>query len=171
MNTTMAVRYLPEHEDLELLFDSSSEDEFEGFDAEDLRGTDANNVSDVESGPDLWNRGDRARPNLEFHARPGLVEELPADPQPHNFFKLFFKKTDFETMATETNRLADAYLATNQERLKPTSRFRKWTDAVRITQPESLMPGESNSALKQLEMGVDRDGSQRGALSQAHVKS
>ena len=38
MNTTMAVRYLPEHEDLELLFDSGSEDEFEGFDAEDLQG-------------------------------------------------------------------------------------------------------------------------------------
>ena len=67
MNTTMAVQYLPEHEDLELLFNSGSEDEFEGFDAEDLQGTDANNVADVESGPDLWNCGDCARPNLEFH--------------------------------------------------------------------------------------------------------
>ena len=90
MNTTMAVRYLPEHEDLELLFDSGNE--FEGFDAEDLQGTDANNVADVESGPDLWNRGDRARPNLEFHTRPGLVEELPADPQPHNFSSCFSRK-------------------------------------------------------------------------------
>ena len=74
-----------------------------------------------------------------MHTRPGLVEELPADPQPHDFFKLFFKKMDFETMATETKRYANAYLATNQEWLKPTSRFRKWTDAMKTTWEEMVV--------------------------------
>ena len=67
----MAWEFSTKREDLELLFDSGSEDEFERFDPNDMHRADvlhANNVVDVDLGLDLWNPGDRARRKLEFHS-------------------------------------------------------------------------------------------------------
>ena len=108
----------------EIFLNSDSEDEFEGFDLQDLE----------EVGPPVefdnfdvahWRRGDRPELELEFRATPGLrLGTDLGDGQFLDYFKLFFKDQDFETMAEETNRYAKQYPDANRGNLKKKSRFK-----------------------------------------------
>ena len=75
----------------EIFFDSDSENEFEGFDFDDI--LDANHEPPF---PDIdeanWREGDREAPALDFMARSGLRETmvLPANAEPLDYFGLFF---------------------------------------------------------------------------------
>ena len=121
----------------EIFADSGSEDEFEGFTLDDLE---ANNIRQANDGLLIedWTEGDRNRPNLVFTATPGLTDmaDLPDQPEPIDYFGLFFKQADFETIAHETNRYADSFMERNGATLKPCSRFKKWTDATKTTWQE-----------------------------------
>ncbi|XP_062611305.1 piggyBac transposable element-derived protein 5-like [Saccostrea cucullata] len=64
---------------------------------------------------------------MGFTGVPGLNVEMPDDQHsPLDFFNLFIKDDDFQTMADETNRYAEQYLQRNEGNLKPSSRFRNW---------------------------------------------
>ena len=134
----MAGRLLPGHDELfEIFNDSGSEDEFEGFELED--GSE-NIVREQFDGLSIenWTEGDREPTALAFTATPGLTAEatLPVDPQPIDFFHLFFHQSDFEKMAEESNRYADTFLEKNRGTLKQKSRFQKWTDDAKTTWQE-----------------------------------
>lgn len=55
---------------------------------------------------------------------PSLAVELPADPQPIDFYKLLFKDDMWTLLMEQTNLYADTHIAT--ENLKPNSRLQKW---------------------------------------------
>lgn len=130
----MADDRLAEHAELlELFFDSGSEDEFEAFQESDI-GNHPNATLLDEFTMDGWEVGDREPPDLPFHVTPGLTDEakdrLPPHPEPVNYFDLFLRQSDFEIMANETNRYADAYMEKNRATLKPHSRFRSWKNTT-----------------------------------------
>ena len=76
--------------------------------------------------------------DLEFTATPGLTDmvDLPDNPQPIDYFSLFFKQNDFKTIANETNRYANSFIERNTATLKPCSRFKKWIEESKTTWQE-----------------------------------
>ena len=113
--------------------DSDSEDEFEGFDADEIDSDRENrDDSDNEGAFDIknWAEGDPEPTRLQFTGVPGVTDTagLPDDPDVIDYFSVFVKNEDFEVMATETNRYAAKYLQDNAEHLKPNSRFNSWKE-------------------------------------------
>ena len=51
-------------------------------------------------------------------------------PQVIDYFSVFLKEGDFETMATETNRYAAKYIETTAQNFKSHSRFRAWKETT-----------------------------------------
>lgn len=104
--------YITGHADFfnELIVDSESDEEFEGFDPvdNDNNNDEQNNDGDVNFSMDNWENGDRDPENLEFTGTPGLAPGivLPDSPEPTDYFNLFVNEEDYKTMATETNRYA-----------------------------------------------------------------
>ena len=124
----MAANFRPGHDELfEILNDSGSEDEFEGFDLEDW---DENIVRPQFDGLSIenWREGDREPTALAFTATPGLTAEatLPENPQPIGYFVLFFYQTDLEKMSEETNRYANNFLEKIKVLWKRKPHGRKW---------------------------------------------
>ena len=78
----MAVVYRAETGDLiKLLLDSRSEDEFEGFEPEDMPLIDTRPQYD-DTDTSGWVQGDRDQPATQFNTSPGLVQSVPDDRQP-----------------------------------------------------------------------------------------
>ena len=92
---------------IELFNDAGSEGDFEGFTLQDLEEDDARQPFQ-ELHESNWVEGDRERPAFDFRSTGGLSDhasaELPPDAEPIDYFRLFFKQSDFEKMAEETNR-------------------------------------------------------------------
>lgn len=129
--------FLPGHADFfnELLHDSDSEGEFEGFDLNEIEPElETNNVDDDNSTflMENWVVGDRDPGDLQFTGTPGLNADLNIDDEltVGNYFSLFFPENLYEIMATETNRYAADYLEKNAANIKQFSRYRKWKDTT-----------------------------------------
>lgn len=111
--------------------DSEGEDNFEGFNLEDLE--DFTNVD--ESNYDvldeqLWNEGDRTPYPLNFEKLPGLKSEVKDTDSPLEIFELFLNDTDYENISQETNEYANQFI--NSMTLKEKSRFHKWKDTTTL---------------------------------------
>ena len=122
----MASGFLPEIEEAfrEHSEDSDSEEEFEGFDLDDLD-ENRDEISRAESfSMDNWAEGERDPVDLNFASYAHCTQPIDDSFEPVDFFNLFLSQEDYETMADETNRYAEDYLATHT--LKPSSRFRQW---------------------------------------------
>ena len=136
----------------EIFLNSDSEDEFEGFDLQDLEEVEPPVVFDNFIVAD-WRRGDRPEPELEFRATPGLrLGTDLGDGEFLDYFKLFFKDQDFETMAEETNRYAKQYLDANHGNVKEKSRFKAWV--CRRDNDEDQDGGDHNTETTVSEMKV-----------------
>jgi hypothetical protein len=107
--------------------DSENEDEFEGFDPEDIY-IDLNNENGRTDlfDSEKWGVGSRQdQEPLTFSTVPGRRVPLPETTTVSDYFNIFIKDDDFEEIATETNRYAEQYFENNQN-LGTFSRFRKW---------------------------------------------
>ncbi|XP_070188662.1 piggyBac transposable element-derived protein 4-like [Littorina saxatilis] len=123
---------LPDHQEfLELFLDNDSDEEFMGFDEEDLVGNPDNDEEGVmHFSTDNWEEGDRVPAELRFTGEPGPTvdrDELRRK-TPAEMFDLFITEDDYKSIAEETNRYAANYLATAQ--LKEHSRFRSWVQTT-----------------------------------------
>jgi hypothetical protein len=87
--------------------DSENEDEFEGFDPEDIS-IDLNNENNENGRTDLfdsekWGVGSRQdQEPLTFSTVPGRRVPLPETTTVSDYFNIFIKDDDFEEIATET---------------------------------------------------------------------
>ena len=113
--------------------DSDGEENFEGFDLDELETSrnaqnnldDRNyNVLDENS----WERGDRVPQNLTFSGQHGLFKEIDDTDSPIEIFELFLENDDFEQIANETNKYAAQFL--EGKTLKDKSRFQKWRETT-----------------------------------------
>lgn len=75
--------------------DSDGEDNFEGFDLEDLNTTELDDESIHANynvlNSELWNEGDRTPLPLSFEQEPGLQKEVSDSDSPIEYFELFFR--------------------------------------------------------------------------------
>lgn len=114
--------YLDEHADFfELFNENDSEEEFEGFDDDDLHIDEQDNVND---GDLEWQLGDRDPPNINFSTEARLLQEVEDKTSPLAYLNLFLNEDSYEQIATETNRYAEQYL--QGKILSAKSRFKKW---------------------------------------------
>lgn len=114
--------------------DSDGEDNFEGFDLEDLNTTELDDESIHANynvlNSELWNEGDRTPLPLSFEQEPGLQKEVSDSDSPIEYFELFLDDFDYQNISDETNKYADQFLANKQ--LKEKSRFKKWRDTTAL---------------------------------------
>ena len=108
--------------------DISTEEEFEGFSDHYLELP--HTYDDTSDFMADWRMGSRPRQTLNFTVKPGLRQfvEMPDDPKPVDYFDLFFRSEDYETMAEETNRYFRQ--STDGVNLKPRSRLLSWYDTT-----------------------------------------
>ncbi|XP_062604100.1 piggyBac transposable element-derived protein 4-like [Saccostrea cucullata] len=116
----------------ELLADSESEGEenFEGFNLEDLEDSKCVDESNYDVlNDELWSDGDRVPFPLNFEQVPGLQNEISNTDSPLEFFELFVDDNDYENISQETNKYANQFLNSGMP-LKEKSRFHKWIDTT-----------------------------------------
>jgi hypothetical protein len=63
---------------------------------------------------------------IPFTGTEGLRVRIPDDPEPIDFFNLYFTDEIFQYIADETNRYAEQFIAANKDNLKDNSRVRDW---------------------------------------------
>ena len=81
-----------------------------------------------------WEKCDEDRvqpPRLSVNQREQLLAEIPDDPSPYDFFKLYVTDDLLDLMVRETNRYAAQFIADNIGSLKPHSLVHKWKDTDR----------------------------------------
>ena len=96
--------------------DSDGEENFEGFDLEELETSrnvqnnldDRNYVNVLDE--NSWERGDRVPQNLTFSSQHGLLKDIDNTDLPIDIFELFLENDDFEQIANETNKYAAQFL-------------------------------------------------------------
>ena len=109
--------------------DNGNDDEFEGFDPEDIDLNNENGRTDLFDSV-KWGVGSRQNQEpLTFSTVPGRRVPLSETTTVSDYFNIFIKDDDFEEIATETNRYAEQYFENNQN-LGTFSRFRKWQTPV-----------------------------------------
>ncbi|XP_062570286.1 piggyBac transposable element-derived protein 4-like [Saccostrea cucullata] len=117
----------PENRDLfrEIFLNENSDDEFVGFDAEDLE----NDEGTVEF-EDKWIQDDLIVHAPVFRGEKKINVDLDDDCEMIDFFKLIVTEQFLEeVLVQETNKYAADFFNSPQGRnLKPQSRFRKWSD-------------------------------------------
>ena len=119
-----------------LFFDSCDEEDFPGFDEEDVRQASdrlmeqEDDENEEEGGnEDEWTR-DATRVNRvpdqpELTVNPGLKVNFPDDPEPSDYFRLFFTDDKVEKIASETNLFAEQTIA-SEENMPTQSRMQSW---------------------------------------------
>ena len=86
--------------------DSGNDDEFEGFDSEDIDLNNENGRTDLFDS-EKWGVGNRQdQVPLTFSTDPGRRVPLPETTTVFDYFNIFMKDDNFEEIATETNRYA-----------------------------------------------------------------
>jgi len=82
-----------------------------------------------------WEKCDKDRkvqpPQLSVNQREELLADIPDDPSPYDFFKLYVTDDLLDLMVRETNRYAAQYIADNIGSLKPHSIVHKWKETDR----------------------------------------
>ena len=81
----------------------------------------------------LWRMDENIPVIPEFTADAGMNVNVPPEPTPYDFVKLFFTPELWQLLVTETNRYAEQYLAQFGADLTRHSRLKKW---VPVTVPE-----------------------------------
>ena len=110
--------------------DSDSGSEFDGFDADEIDSDreDRDQADDNSFDMANWAEGDAPPTRLPFTGVPGITERagLPDNPNVIDYFNVFVKEEDYESISQETNRYAAEYIEQKGETLRPNSRFHAW---------------------------------------------
>lgn len=115
----------------EAILTEISSEENDGFEANEIPNVPATDFDREKHFPGEWVEGERPRQHLQFTATPGLIHGYrTADfrrkekPEPIDYFELFIKREDYETIANETNKYHDQVV--ENMNLKEHSRLHKW---------------------------------------------
>ena len=104
----------------EIFLNEDSDEEFLGFDPEDLENDDP--IAPFE---DTWVQQNLDARVLNFDAEKKIKVDMGENPEMIDFFRLIMNDEFFELLVTETNRYARAFLDSEQgQNLKPNSRLR-----------------------------------------------
>lgn len=111
----------------EIFADDESDNEFEGFDTEDIE-NDAEPVGPEPIGDDNWVAGDRPPPEIRYTGTPGLSVDIENDSSPLSYFELFMTDGDLQDIVYQTNLYAQQQL--DSKNLSEHSRFKKWVNTT-----------------------------------------
>ena len=113
----------------EIFLNEDSDDEFLGFDADDIDDDETNVPFE-----DTWFEGTWSLTISDFEGRKKINTDLNDDVEMVDFVKLFLDDYFLDTLVEETNKYAqDFFVSPQGTNLKPQSRFRKWTDVTETT--------------------------------------